>query len=66
MKRYVKTFAEMIPCKDGYWTTHQQAEKAIRTAVNSRLSVILKCLREYGIIDNFPILLQEVEDLKIK
>jgi hypothetical protein len=66
VKRYVKTFAEMVPCKDGAWTTHQQAEKAVRTAVNSRLSVILKCLRENGIAQNFPGLAQDIEEMKVK
>jgi hypothetical protein len=66
MKRYVKSFAEMIPARNGAWTTHQQAEKAVRTAVNSRLSVILKRLRESGVTEYFPNLEQDIEDMKVK
>ena len=66
MKFYVKSFAEMIPARNGYWTTRQQAEKAIKTAVNSRLSAILKCLRENGIAQNFVGLVQDIEEMKVK
>jgi hypothetical protein len=66
MKRYAKSFAEMIPCRNGAWTTYQQAEKAVRTAANSKLSVVLKYLQENGISENFPILVHDIKELKVK
>ena len=65
MKRYVKSFAEMIPAKNGAWTTHQQAEKAVCTAVNSRLSVILRAFRENGLAETFPDLARDIEEMKV-